>query len=721
MVGMNARLNIISYALVSYKFNEGKDILNSYVPLIENLLLMNNYETISKNDLVEEFKRIYGYTINKSLINDLLKILFKQKKIEFLKGDLIYIDKEKIKNYEDEEDCNLAISALTNELILFLKTKDIQIERYDLLNKLIIFLNENSVEVNSFFLNKSNLDEKSYKLKEESDRDEDRIEKYLIEFLLNERSKNSKFYETLQDIYAGVILTSLIQYGKEEIEKFESEDIKLKNVLLDSNYIFRLLNLQTTFEYQASIETWELLNKINCNLWVSSTTINQIVCTIQAVMNNYSATTFTFLSNYNSESFSGLISAIIRQRLSKADLQEIINNLENTLRDKFNIKILDSQDENTFEFDKEDICSLRKIKEGKPEESIEHDVNLVYIIRNHRPKHVYKKSQVDWWILTDDYKLAKWCKIKNNVPECLTEAEIAALFWLKKSHKLSGPNLYNNVLALRNKYLYDDKDFLKISKEIDKQRIRYETDNKNREAFSLLLSSNLISTDQIISLTDENADAYFDQQLQKAKEILLEKEQVTEKLESTEEQLKIEKKRFSTIINAELKEHIETLGDYLKTKKDLLALKTKEYQDVKNEIIKIEKRHKRNIIIASISLLLIIGIVILTFELKTDVFNKTDKLLATIPCTFGYIVSISVILLVLIVGTVNKERIIKKIFSSLFKCKLLYGRNKRKKIRLKLKQKMDLCDQITALEKEIKQIEQEIEKRLSQGDLIMQK
>ena len=82
MYGLDVQFNIISYAVISTKFESSSNIIESFVPLLEHALYCMDKDYVEEININDAYEEIYGYRIHSAILNQLLKVLQKQKKIK---------------------------------------------------------------------------------------------------------------------------------------------------------------------------------------------------------------------------------------------------------------------------------------------------------------------------------------------------------------------------------------------------------------------------------------------------------------------------------------------------------------------------------------------------------------------------------------------------------------------------------------------------------------
>ena len=575
MLGLDVQFNIISYAVVSAKYESNSNILLSFLPLVENVLASVSASYISKKEVIDLFKETYGYDLPIAIFDEFFKILKKQNKIDYLKNDCIDIKKSKLQEFDIDSSYNNDIKALKAEYSLFHKKRGHEIKADDVLKNFLLFIIKNAVEFNSFIRYDSNFSNQI--------NDDNGYQDELVEFLVEMRSEDTRVYKLLKDIYYGVVLTSLLSSGEDSIKKYSlSNNHNIENVLLDSNYIFRLLDLQTEFEHTVAEDTYNELKSCGCKFWVAKDTLKQIADTVKQFVNNYNDSSTVAINWIGEKKFTGLGSAYLRRGLSPSKLIGFLSNLEAMLQENYEVNILNENEFSSVVFSEDDKKELCSIKYDTPTEGIEHDLRLVEFVRNKRSKNVYDFKQAKWWVLTDDNRLTKWNSNKvgkTGIQECITESQLSTILWLNSPKNLSYDSLFSTVLALRNRALGDNSDFCKISKIIGELKDKYD-DPKDLDKVSLVFANQFISIDEFINDDSESINQKFEEAMDKASIILKERDcfkQKNAELEALNEKITEEHNREyneamlsvrenKSLLSIETLEHIETLKKLLKQK-----------------------------------------------------------------------------------------------------------------------------------------------------------
>lgn len=503
---------ILSYAVLSERYNSGESVILSFSPLVEDLLISIYENSVEKSKLVNLYEERYGYEMPPAVLNEILLKLKDKGKIDFLKNEYIGINKQQLD--EVSYSYKSLLNTLKNTFSVFAKEKGIDIKPSDTVQLFLNFMLKHAVDLNSFF----------YCLNEEVDINYDQNDinnKVIVDYLIKCRFENTKLFDLLNDIFYGIALSSVLKLDQTEIQDLE-KNTSISELLLDSNYIFRLLDLQTAYEHQTTLHTHRMAEKAGIVFFVLPETLNQISRTLNSFIDSLNPNTVATLSLYGESLFSGIHSAYIRRSFDKTDIAEIIRDLQNILEDKYSIKLWEKQIADISDDDNDIIASIRRFKPYTDDDGVIHDLKLVKTIDLARPAYVPDMSKAAQWVLTDDNKLMKWSSSKYNpkrIPECLTESQLTTILWLKSPKQFTGQALENVVFALRNQSLINKEQYKRISIAIEKQKERFAQEPKKLQAMSLLFSTQCLSLNEINDAydSDETLNSLFDEKIEESK------------------------------------------------------------------------------------------------------------------------------------------------------------------------------------------------------------
>lgn len=698
---------ILSYAVLSEKFNDGESVVLSFVPLVEDLLLSIDESVVAKSRLVELYEHRYGYPMPPAVLNEILSSLSKNGKIDFLKDEYIDIVKSKIEGVSYEY--SVALNKLKSSFSYFAKQNGEEIKPSDVVQIFLGFMSKYAVDLNSFF----NFLSEENEINLENDNEYNKI---IVDYLMKARTEDQKLFELLNDIFFGIALSSVLKLDQIKIQELEENNI-FEGFLVDSNYVFRLLDLQTTYEHTATLHTHKMVQNTGAKFFILAETLEQISQTLNKFIDAVNPHTKRCLEPYGEESFSGIHSAYIRRNLTKAKLLEIITDLQEVLDKNYGIKLWEKDVATVSEEDDITISSMNKFKPNADYDNLSHDLILVKTIDTARPTYISDSSKALFWVLTDDNKLMKWSSSKYNnkrVPECITESQLSTILWLRSPKQFSGQALENVVFALRNQSLINKDQYKRISEAIEKQKERFAGNEAKLNMMSLLFHTSCISLPEIedAAESDEQLDHLFDEKMEKAKQVIenikSDKKAIEDENELIRQKLKevvdLEQESRSVISEGQnklisaIEDSIADLESFLNDKK---TQKQRCESQKEKELKKIKKR--LNTIIAFV--VIIFCAIFVFINKKTEAFDKHGDLISIIISFLG--AAFFVVFGTDILSFINQKKTDKA-------QKILVKRQKRLK-----------CDnydeKLNQLHEEIKDLENKLEEKNNQLIEILEK
>lgn len=636
-------ITILSYAVLSEKFNDEESVISSFVPLIEDLLLSINETVIAKIHLVELYEQRYGYPMPPAVLNEILLLLSGAGKINYLKDEYIEIVKRKIESVSF--DYSTTLNKLKTSFSYFAKENGEDIKPSEVVNIFLEFMTKYAVDLNSFFNFLSEENELNFD-------NDTAYNKIIVDFLMKTRTEEPKLFALLNDIFFGVALSSVLKLDQTKIQELEQNRM-FEGFLVDSNYVFRLLDLQTTYEHMATLHTHKLAQNSGAKFFILKETLEQISQTLSKFIDDINPHTKICFEPYGEESFSGIYSAYIRKNLTKTQVHEIITNLQGLLDEEYGIKLWENEVASVSEEDGITISSMNKFKPNADYDSLVHDLILVKTIDMVRPKYIPDKSRAVFWVLTDDNKLMKWSSSKYNkkrIPECITESQLSTILWLGSPKQFSGQALENVVFALRNQSLINKDQYKRISEAIEKQKERYADSKTKLDTMSLLFNTSCISLTEIekASESDEQLNRLFDEKMQKAKQVVedikKDKKAIEDENETIKQKLKeanASEQESRSVISERECELIRAIQNAIFDLESFLNDKKKQKQNCE-----IEKEKELNKIKRKLNVFIVLGAIILCaifvfINKKTELFDKHGDLVSiitTVACATVVIV-----------------------------------------------------------------------------------
>ncbi|MGD9486430.1 MAG: hypothetical protein AB7W47_00260 [Calditrichaceae bacterium] len=624
---------IYTYTLIRCLYNKGEDYIDSFYPLIINVLPLDKTGS-SLETIQEEIKSKFNLTVP---IHSLSIIATRAKRKGFLKRyqRKCYLTDEGVKfvsTLESERDEVRRINEFVEEAQTFLKkTHSIKIPKKQI--ELIIekVVKEN-IEIFEPFLGGSNHSEKPPK------ENVDKFESEIIDFLFYVENSKPHLFKTLQDIIIGGIISSIIY-----TDSLEEPDKKLDNirVFLDSNYMFSLLGMRYIEQNKPALELFELIkSQQNIELRIFDFTIEEMI----NVLKKYQNEQFHYPDGVKIDS---LYSSLKSQGWTSADVKEFIVNIENKLTE-YGIRILSTPiDIKKYEpSDPNRKSNLQHYKDEQGTREQNHDLAAIDQIVRFRRGRRTKIENCDALFLTSDLKLSKFNyyedKHKKNgtISEVIPDKLFTNLLWLKNPthdkeiHLTSWISLntrhffidrsvwsafYKNLKILRDEGKINDTDISILIYDNHIQEILKDTDPSdihNIEAEWIL--DNIMKAKERLNKKHQgeikNLAMFFDEEIKRTKKevefISKEKKISEQKLDETDNQFKALEQRVKELEN-EKKRQDENLIETI--------IKWKKKQEIQSETIA-----KRWLNIISYTMLFFFFIALFSFA--SAILNNWDKI-----------------------------------------------------------------------------------------------
>lgn len=428
-------LQLLSYLVAAEVFNQGKNIYECFLPIAESALLCNIGNKISISTLQHSLKDIFKIEVPKSTLHMLLNILKEQNKITIDSKNRIKINKEGLSAdfWEERSSREIEIDNFFLEFNKYLVESGINLTLTQIKYSCCKWLYFHSIELASFIacgkINKNEI---------ESDETDWEYSSHLVDFLMDIQSKKSEYFKTFLLLYNGAVQSSLLNFETKQIDNVCESNIKLSNIILDTNVILRMLNLQSEFDCSITSETLSMLKLNNAHFFILNQTIEEVRNSIKSFLNEtqpYISYTGKYFKNSKIR-MTGFLEATKRgvtrteflQNANKKTLEENISKL----LDK-NVTFINDFDEEKIK--NHQICNLiaAKNRDTYGEKQALHDLCLIEYCREKRNYSIESIADVDSWVLTNDEKLTYWNQYNNNdYQECLTEIQLSNLAWIQR-------------------------------------------------------------------------------------------------------------------------------------------------------------------------------------------------------------------------------------------------------------------------------------------------
>lgn len=589
----NTERDLCVYMYAALVYDSGKNIFESFIPLVEGALnLLVEHSSISFLALHQKINELYKVNMPKATLKKLLSRMAEKGTINYINKQYISVSGENFDStfWQERSRSECDISDLFIAYKIFLSNMGITISDDVAKSEICNFVFDNCYELINFFAKDNTL-----MINHEKSNCEHFAE--LSDFLVNCKSKNNKEYQSLEKLYCGATQSTLLNFKVEDIEQLQSADLNITNVILDSNFIMRILDIQTENECTVAIDTLNTLKKLNIKIFVLKISLQEVISSIKKYLRDiepYSQQTRNYFRNKTIR-MSGLLAAQQRGK-TKTELLELTNyeKLKNKL---ISSKIGVIEDGEQKEFKETEIQELIKFK-GKDnfgEKQAYHDLYLIDYCRNKRKPNFSSYSEAEWWVLSSDNRLVKWNQETcENFRECITEAQISNLLWLK-TRNMDNNGLINTMITLSNGYLVSQTKLELFINRMNAYKAK-NRDNQNKlDKMALIFASDVITTQDIQNEDNENIEDYVEEKVIKIDAKKAEKEQGDKQKElelqrSKDENCELSRKLKKESLEEEIlqlenqeilkKNEIDNINSkigQLTTTKAILAPLTKEY------------------------------------------------------------------------------------------------------------------------------------------------
>ena len=565
---------LFSYAYLSTAFDLRRDIFKNYICLLEYFLLERNYQgkEILFEFLHQELNNFYKLQMPKATLQKLLKDMQRERKAKITGSGIIFDTKRFSIGYVDIRDSvDNEFQILFSHLQHFFTAKNISLELDQVKDIVLKFALSNSSVIIELYNNNST--PSSMELGE--------YESELVEYLFKIRDNDPEVYNTLIKITMGAIRTSILNLSPENIKDLNKDDVIVKTVILDTNFLLRLLNLQSKIDCRIASETHEILRKLNIECLVLEATISEAISSISNYLfqmdpitpytRDVLAKNKIRLSGFLAAEQNGLSRSQILQYRDRNFMVQKIQTLGLKIVDFHLGQLVNEQDcENLIK---------EKNRDSYTTENATHDLTLIEYCSMLRNNKKYPVSQEKVWVLTNDSKLASWHKRRcNNFGyACITESQLMSYIWLLNGN--TGIELNYAILALAS------KNAVNIDQVINFQKCYLDYvkrgDASSIKDLALIFASGDITNVDFVDVNDnETMESFMEQQLK----------EIQEKQKSDAQETERETKELQAQANS-LQEKINNATQNLFLERQKLS---EEYRKNSEEIKELEEKVSHN-------------------------------------------------------------------------------------------------------------------------------
>ena len=451
---MESRL--YTYSLIRSLYDQGDDIIDSFWPLVINVLPQDK-SSLATEKVQVEIEKNYGLKIPQHSLGTIITRAARkgylergQKSISLTTEGLNYF----FQKIEPEREAQRRVNELLADAKTFIDQHSQVVRTTDQIKEIIqAFILENLETLEQFFTDDGTRPSNRKEFSTEGER-------VLVEYFVSVEKTKPAIFQTLQDIVCGSVISAIVhtrEFFQESGRKFERTLI-----YLDSNYVFSLLGLRYHEENKPAQELFDLMKEEGSFTFkVFDFTLHEIT----GLLRNYEKEQRFFHPHIKVRN--SLFASLKAQGWSAAKVREFIVNVEARLWDEFEISIAPT-DINLRDYHVEQARRIR-LSQYKPNQAVReqnHDLAAIDLIKVLRRKEIKRIEKAQAIFLTSDMKLALFNyvgedhKENDTISEVIPDRLLTNILWLKNpaaNDKLS----LDSIIASYSRNLFVDQEVWK--------------------------------------------------------------------------------------------------------------------------------------------------------------------------------------------------------------------------------------------------------------------
>ncbi|WP_337970272.1 hypothetical protein [Virgibacillus salexigens] len=424
---------LVSYAIMNVNQSKDMDSFDHFVPFVKEALLRSKEEIISSNVLKNDIVKYFKVELPISVVNTILKRKLLPKQYIYKKNHILKPNYQKLgdSNFKDIKAKMMEKhEKLIQDIIDYSKNKyGEELDTVETERAIESFLDQHQLLLLRSSLNESVPDLNSVEKKK------GQIEFIISKFIKYAYESNLVSFDYLIDILKGTMLTNALYY-KEDFSTFNMK-YKGTEVYFDSTFLIYALGHAGEAKKEPCIELINILRENNAILKVFRHNIDEMIGILEFCKNN--------LTKKISDPH-GTINNFLDKGYSQTDIDRLIYRIEEDLKEKFHIRVVESVKYDKFEYvishgDLEE--RLKKNISYRNQTARERDVKSVSAIMRLRgsiePIHIEKSRAI---FVTNNFKLAQNVKDHffdqdqpKKVPPVLHDSILTNIMWLKSPAK----------------------------------------------------------------------------------------------------------------------------------------------------------------------------------------------------------------------------------------------------------------------------------------------
>lgn len=444
---------LYTYSLIRSLYDQGDDLIDSFWPLVINVLPRNK-SALGLEAVQNEIENKYGLNVPQHSLGTIITRASRKGYVE--RGHKrISLTPEGIDYYqqriEPERQAERRVNELLSDAKSFMDSRSQTGLTTDQIKEMIqSFVLENLETLEQFFSQDGPQSEERKEFSTEAER-------VLLDYFISVEQTKPVIFQTLQDIVCGSVISAIVHTT--ELFKESGRRFDKTGVYLDSNYVFSLLSLRYDEENRPAQELFKLMKEEGTfDFKVFDFTIHEIT----SLLKNYENEERLYQPNIKVRG--SLFASLKAKGWSAAKVKEFVVNIEGRLWNDLGINIAPT-DVNLKTYEPEDPNRRKLLLEYKPDQRAKeqnHDLAAIDQIRQIRRKPAHRIEKCQAMFLTADMKLALFNYIgeehkdSDTISEVIPDRLLTNILWLKNpaaNDKLS----LDSIIANHSRNLFVDQ------------------------------------------------------------------------------------------------------------------------------------------------------------------------------------------------------------------------------------------------------------------------
>lgn len=488
---------IYTYALVRSLYEQGEDYIDAFWPFIIKILPSTNF--LKCLDIQNKLNVTFELFIPFHVLDN---VIYRAEKLGFIERNnkrhfrLTNRGSDYLDRLETDKDVERRINELIEDIKNFFIMHNSRIEEKELSFLLQTFIAKNSEPLLEFV-------NPSVQKNGAIVHGQNSTNRLLLEYFIVAENKKPKFYDTLNDMILGSIISAILHYN-EPLKMIGSDARKFRDctIYIDTNLVISILDLDPpTFNGPAN-ELFDLLKRNGFKLKIFDFTLDEIC----SLLSNFLKEEVMYPKTIGVDS---LFSCLKRKGWTKVYAKEYISNIEFTLKEK-GIDIEFGTNVNLKEYTSTDERLREELRKYKPDQIYicqNHDLAAIQKISEYRGRTFRNIEDTSVLFLTSDNKFSKYAynvmnhRDNSTISEVILDRLLTNILWLKDPNtKLS----LKSIIALFSKDLFVKKSVWKRFYEVLVQLKK--TGKVNNDQISMLFYNQFIEED-LKTIDDSEVDS----------------------------------------------------------------------------------------------------------------------------------------------------------------------------------------------------------------------